>query len=88
MLQVPFLDILTSMLDPSLPLTIQEYEEWGEPGSNESDFHYIRSYCPYQNIKNQVKFILLLMVLSEKHTQVYTCEKFEQVWYNVLSMVM
>ncbi|XP_020623463.1 protease 2-like isoform X1 [Orbicella faveolata] len=52
-LRVPFLDILTSMLDPSLPLTIQEYEEWGEPGSNESDFHYIRSYCPYQNIKNQ-----------------------------------
>jgi len=31
-LQVPFLDILTSMLDPSLPLTVQEYEEWGEPG--------------------------------------------------------
>ncbi|RMX35546.1 hypothetical protein pdam_00003796 [Pocillopora damicornis] len=53
-LKVPFLDILTSMLDPSLPLTVQEYEEWGEPGSNESDFHYIKSYCPYQNIKDQV----------------------------------
>ena len=32
LLQVPFLDILTSMLDPSLPLTVEEYEEWGEPG--------------------------------------------------------
>lgn len=53
-LKVPFLDILTSMLDPSLPLTVQEYEEWGEPGSNESDFHYIKSYCPYQNIRDQV----------------------------------
>lgn len=53
-LKVPFLDILTSMLDPSLPLTVQEYEEWGEPGSSESDFHYIKSYCPYQNIKDQL----------------------------------
>ncbi|XP_068683040.1 dipeptidyl aminopeptidase BI-like [Montipora foliosa] len=52
-LKVPFLDILTSMLDPSLPLTVQEYEEWGEPESNESDFRYIRSYCPYQNIRDQ-----------------------------------
>ncbi|KAJ7390784.1 hypothetical protein OS493_022342 [Desmophyllum pertusum] len=46
-------NILTSMLDPSLPLTVQEYEEWGEPRSSESDFDYIKSYCPYQNIKDQ-----------------------------------
>lgn len=52
-LKVPFLDILTSMLDPSLPLTVQEYEEWGEPGSNENDFHSIKSYCPYQNIRDK-----------------------------------
>lgn len=52
-LKVPFLDILTSMLDPSLPLTVQEYEEWGQPESSERDFHYIKSYCPYQNISDQ-----------------------------------
>lgn len=49
---VPFVDILNTMLDPSLPLTVIEYDEWGDP-NDPVYFNYIRSYCPYQNLKNQ-----------------------------------
>jgi oligopeptidase B len=48
--QVPFVDVVSTMLDDSLPLTTGEYEEWGNP--NEPDaYHYIRSYSPYDNLK-------------------------------------
>ena len=46
----PYLDILETMLDPDLPLTLTEYQEWGNP-ENEKDFTYINSYSPYQQIK-------------------------------------
>jgi oligopeptidase B len=50
--QVPFLDIVTTMLDDSLPLTIGEYLEWGNP--NEKRFYkYMRSYSPYDNLRKQ-----------------------------------
>jgi oligopeptidase B len=49
---VPFVDVLNSMSDPSLPLTITEYEEWGNP-SDPTDFDYIRSYSPYDNVVDQ-----------------------------------
>ena len=46
---VPFVDVLNTMLDDSLPLTVGEYEEWGNP--NDSDaYRGIREYCPYTNI--------------------------------------
>ena len=46
---VPFVDVLTSILDTSLPLTILEWEEWGNP--NESEYYdYIKSYSPYDNV--------------------------------------
>jgi oligopeptidase B len=49
---VPFVDVANTMLDPSLPLTITEYDEWGNP--NEKDaFEYILSYSPYDNVKAQ-----------------------------------
>ncbi len=51
--QVPFVDVITTMMDASLPLTTQEYEEWGNP--NEKPFYdYMLSYSPYDNIKSQV----------------------------------
>ncbi|KAG8123194.1 hypothetical protein E2320_018694 [Naja naja] len=53
-LQAPFLDILNTMLDPYLPLTIEEQEEWGDPMGDQSCKEYIKSYCPYQNIKPQI----------------------------------
>jgi len=47
---VPFVDVLTDMLDESLPLTTSEYEEWGDPRIKEY-YDYIRSYSPYDNVR-------------------------------------
>ena len=48
--QVPFVDVVTTMLDESIPLTVGEYEEWGNP--NEEEFYwYMLSYSPYDNVK-------------------------------------
>jgi len=47
--KVPFVDTLSTMLDPTLPLTIGEYEEWGNPEQEES-YRYIRSYSPYDKV--------------------------------------
>lgn len=49
---VPFVDVLNTMLDESLPLTPGEFKEWGNPKEKEY-FEYILSYCPYNNIKPQ-----------------------------------
>lgn len=49
---VPFVDVLNTMQDPTLPLSITEYDEWGDP--NQADVHaYIAGYSPYDNIKHQ-----------------------------------
>jgi len=50
---VPFVDVLNTMLDPTLPMTPSEWPEWGNPIENKQDFELIRSYCPYQNVKPQ-----------------------------------
>ena len=47
---VPFVDVLTTMLDDSIPLTTGEYDEWGNP-NNETYYRYIKSYSPYDNVK-------------------------------------
>jgi oligopeptidase B len=47
---VPFVDVMNTMLDPSLPLTVPEYEEWGDP-NDETYFKYMLSYSPYDNLK-------------------------------------
>jgi oligopeptidase B len=49
LLQVPFVDVINTMLDETLPLTVGEFEEWGNPKEKEA-YDYIRSYCPYSNI--------------------------------------
>ncbi|MEX9905860.1 S9 family peptidase [Providencia rettgeri] len=49
---VPFVDVVTTMLDPSIPLTTGEYDEWGNP-ENEEDYWRIKAYSPYDNIKAQ-----------------------------------
>jgi oligopeptidase B len=46
---VPFVDVINTMLDPSLPLTTQEYVEWGNPNEKEAYF-YMKSYDPYSNV--------------------------------------
>jgi len=47
---VPFVDVMNTMLDASLPLTVPEYEEWGDP-NEETYFKYMLSYSPYDNLK-------------------------------------
>jgi oligopeptidase B len=47
---VPFVDVMNTMLDATLPLTVAEYEEWGNPNEAEA-FAYMRSYSPYDNLK-------------------------------------
>lgn len=49
---VPFVDVVTTMLDESIPLTTGEYDEWGNP-NHEEYYHYIKSYSPYDNVKEQ-----------------------------------
>jgi len=50
--QVPFVDVLTTMMDQSLPLTTNEFDEWGDPRILEN-YEYIRSYSPYDNVRTQ-----------------------------------
>jgi oligopeptidase B len=47
---VPFVDVLNTMLDATLPLTVGEYEEWGNP-QVVADYFYMKSYCPYTNLQ-------------------------------------
>jgi oligopeptidase B len=48
--QVPFVDVINTMLDESLPLTVPEFEEWGNP-KIEAEYRYMKSYSPYDNIE-------------------------------------
>jgi oligopeptidase B len=65
---VPFVDVLNTMLDASLPLTIGEYEEWGNPQVAE-DYAYIKSYCPYTNLEAK-KYPTMLVKTGLNDSQV------------------
>jgi oligopeptidase B len=56
---VPFVDIVTTMLDESLPLTTNEYDEWGDPAEREC-YEYMLSYSPYDNVSAQAYPALLV----------------------------
>lgn len=62
--KAPFVDVLNTMMKTHLPLTIEEQEEWGNPLEDEKCMKYIKSYCPYQNIKPQVKLCFLCRILQ------------------------
>ena len=49
---VPFMDVINTMLDETLPLTVSEFEEWGNPKKKE-EYDYMKTYCPYTNITGQ-----------------------------------
>ncbi|HQW92541.1 MAG TPA: S9 family peptidase [Ferruginibacter sp.] len=49
---VPFVDVVTTMSDPSIPLTTNEYDEWGNPANNES-YTYMKSYSPYDQVEKK-----------------------------------
>jgi oligopeptidase B len=48
--EVPFVDALTTMLDASLPLTVGEWEEWGDPDASATSYRTMKSYSPYDNV--------------------------------------
>jgi oligopeptidase B len=57
--QVPFVDVLNTMLDASLPLTVGEYEEWGNPKLAD-DYFTMKKYCPYTNLERKAYPAMLL----------------------------
>ena len=65
---VPFVDVLTTMLDETIPLTTGEYDEWGNP-NNEEFYNYILSYSPYDNVK-KMKYPNLLVTTGLFDSQV------------------
>ncbi|MCW3845543.1 prolyl oligopeptidase family serine peptidase, partial [Micromonospora yasonensis] len=67
--QVPFVDALTSILDPSLPLTVTEWEEWGNPLDDAEVYAYMKSYTPYENV-TEVDYPAVLAVTSLNDTRV------------------
>jgi oligopeptidase B len=67
--QVPFVDALTSILDPSLPLTVPEWEEWGDPLHDPAVYAYMKGYTPYENVRDQV-YPPILAVTSLHDTRV------------------
>lgn len=71
--QVPFVDPLTTILDPSLPLTVTEWEEWGNPLSDRDVYFYVKSYSPYENITAQ-RYPPILAMTSLHDTRVHYVE--------------
>ena len=70
---VPFVDALTSILDPSLPLTVIEWDEWGNPVENEDVYRYMKSYTPYENVA-ATRYPDILAVTSLHDTRVLYVE--------------
>lgn len=70
---VPFVDNLTTILDPSLPLTIPEWEEWGDPLHDPEAYAYIKSYAPYENVA-PVRHPAILATTSLNDTRVFYTE--------------
>lgn len=70
---VPFVDPLTSILDPSLPLTVIEWDEWGDPLHDPEVYAYMKSYSPYENVR-QTAYPRILAVTGLNDTRVLYVE--------------
>ncbi|MGD1169819.1 S9 family peptidase [Mycobacterium seoulense] len=71
--QVPFVDPLTTILDPSLPLTVTEWDEWGNPLEDKDVYFYMKSYSPYENVAAK-RYPAILAMTSLNDTRVYYVE--------------
>jgi oligopeptidase B len=67
--EVPFVDALNTILDPSLPLTVIEWDEWGDPLHNPDIYHYMKSYSPYENLDGR-RYPPILAITSLNDTRV------------------
>jgi len=70
---VPFVDALTTILDPSLPLTVIEWDEWGDPLHDPEVYAYMRSYTPYENV-TATAYPPILAITSLNDTRVLYVE--------------
>ncbi|GAB3218379.1 S9 family peptidase [Mycolicibacterium hippocampi] len=70
---VPFVDPLTTILDPSLPLTVTEWDEWGNPLEDPDVYDYMKSYSPYENVEPK-NYPAILAMTSLNDTRVYYVE--------------
>ncbi|MBY6685408.1 S9 family peptidase [Rhodococcus sp. BP-149] len=70
---VPFVDPLTSILDPSLPLTVIEWDEWGNPLEDKDVYDYMKSYSPYENVAEK-DYPAVLAITSINDTRVLYVE--------------
>ncbi|MEZ7897249.1 MAG: S9 family peptidase [Flaviflexus sp.] len=70
---VPFVDALTTILDPSLPLTVGEWEEWGDPYHDAEVYEYMKSYSPYENVEEK-EYPAILATTSLNDTRVFFVE--------------
>ncbi|KZF04911.1 protease 2 [Rhodococcus sp. EPR-279] len=70
---VPFVDPLTSILDPSLPLTVIEWDEWGNPLASKEVYDYMKSYSPYENVEAK-DYPSILAITSINDTRVLYVE--------------
>ena len=70
---VPFVDALTTILDPSLPLTVTEWEEWGNPLADPEVYAYMKSYSPYENVEAKA-YPPILAMTSLNDTRVFFVE--------------
>ncbi len=71
--EVPFVDTLTTMLDATLPLTVTEYDEWGDPASDPEAYDTIAAYAPYDNVTDQ-PYPRILALTSLQDTRVLYVE--------------
>ena len=72
---VPFVDALTSILDPDLPLTVIEWDEWGDPLHDPLVYEYMKSYTPYENVPQDARaYPRILAVTSLNDTRVLYVE--------------
>jgi oligopeptidase B len=70
---VPFVDPLTTILDPSLPLTVVEWEEWGNPLEDPAVYAYMKAYSPYENVEAK-RYPAILAETSLHDTRVFYVE--------------
>lgn len=68
--EVPFVDALNTILDPSLPLTVIEWDEWGDPLHNADVYEYMKSYTPYENVGDRI-YPPILAITSLNDTRVF-----------------
>lgn len=74
--QVPFVDVINTMLDPTLPLTVGEYEEWGNPELPEQ-YRWLKGYCPYTNLmKREYPPILVRTSINDSQVMFWEPAKY------------